>query len=239
MRFETINASQFLVYRLDYARAVKSIRDEGDIILLNLQNDEQVMILFIERGMNLNEVRHYYADNSSKGIHTLMILWVDMFLPRDGQTYLLNDWMQVLVALHGDKMYGYEVAGRDAFFFPVHMLGKGRERRVRYGNIINYAAIGGAQVNTLNPYMPGKWYVGGFEHTKQTYRTTSTTDTRPLLAYYDVLGLPLNADLDAIKRAYRTLARLYHPDVNDAHDADDRMKRINRAYTKIMNEKSD
>ncbi|MEO1643660.1 MAG: hypothetical protein AAFR67_00630 [Chloroflexota bacterium] len=117
MRFETINASQFLVHRLDYAQAVKSIRDEGDIILLDLQNDKQVMILIIERGMHLNEVRHYYKDNTRKGIYTLMILWVDMFLPRDGETYVLDDWMHVLVSLHGGKMYGYEVAGRDAFFF--------------------------------------------------------------------------------------------------------------------------
>jgi len=32
------------------------------------------------------------------------------------------------------------------------------------------------------------------------------------LDYYDILGLPQNASVDDIKRAYRTLARQYHPD---------------------------
>ena len=56
------------------------------------------------------------------------------FLPGDGESYVLNDWMQVLLALHGDKIYGYEVAGRDAFYFPVYMKGRTLKREVRYGD---------------------------------------------------------------------------------------------------------
>ena len=32
--------------------------------------------------------------------------------------------------------------------------------------------------------------------------------------YYEVLGVPRDADQDAIRRAYRKLARKYHPDLN-------------------------
>ena len=32
--------------------------------------------------------------------------------------------------------------------------------------------------------------------------------------FYQVLGVPRNADQDEIQRAYRKLARTYHPDVN-------------------------
>lgn len=240
MRFETIYASQYLVYRLDYARVVDKIRDDGDIILLDLNTGQSVMILLIERVMTLGDIQHYYQENTAKGIHTLMLIWADVFLPRDGEMYQLDDWMRLLVSLHGDKLYAYEVAGRDAFFFPVHMKGKTYHRRVRYGNIVNYAAIGGKQVGTLNPYMPGEWLVGGFEHEEQSYRTYSTTDTGtfadPLLPSFNILGLPRNADETSVKRAYYTLARLYHPDVNDSADADERMKGINAAYTIIMKE---
>jgi curved DNA-binding protein len=51
------------------------------------------------------------------------------------------------------------------------------------------------------------------------------------LDYYEILGVPRNADEKAIKKAYRQLARRYHPDVNpDDEAAADRFKEINEAY---------
>jgi molecular chaperone DnaJ len=48
--------------------------------------------------------------------------------------------------------------------------------------------------------------------------------------YYELLGVSRNADKDEIKRAYRRLARKYHPDVNKDAGAEDTFKEINRAY---------
>lgn len=48
--------------------------------------------------------------------------------------------------------------------------------------------------------------------------------------YYQTLGVPRDADTRQIKRAYRDLARKYHPDVNKEPGAEDRFKEINRAY---------
>ena len=47
--------------------------------------------------------------------------------------------------------------------------------------------------------------------------------------YYAILGVPYDADQDAIKRAYRQLARQFHPDIAGAEGAA-QMKRVNRAY---------
>ncbi|HEY0756061.1 MAG TPA: DnaJ domain-containing protein [Ktedonobacteraceae bacterium] len=47
--------------------------------------------------------------------------------------------------------------------------------------------------------------------------------------YYAILGVPLDADNDTLKRAYRQLARRYHPDLAGP-DGAVQMKRINRAY---------
>ena len=48
--------------------------------------------------------------------------------------------------------------------------------------------------------------------------------------YYEVLGVPRDADPDTIRRAYRTLARKYHPDLNSDDDAEDRFKELGEAY---------
>ena len=48
--------------------------------------------------------------------------------------------------------------------------------------------------------------------------------------FYQVLGVPRNADQDEIQRAYRKLARAYHPDVNSDPAAEDRFKEISEAY---------
>lgn len=48
--------------------------------------------------------------------------------------------------------------------------------------------------------------------------------------YYDVLGVERNASEDEIRRAFRKLAREYHPDVSKAPDADAKFKQINEAY---------
>lgn len=48
--------------------------------------------------------------------------------------------------------------------------------------------------------------------------------------YYEILGVNREADKEEIKRAYRRLARKYHPDVNKEEGAEDKFKEINRAY---------
>ncbi len=48
--------------------------------------------------------------------------------------------------------------------------------------------------------------------------------------YYEVLGVSREASENDLKAAFRNLARKYHPDVNDAPDAEEKFKEINEAY---------
>src|ERR1700731_3923067 len=48
--------------------------------------------------------------------------------------------------------------------------------------------------------------------------------------YYEVLGVTRGADADAVKRAYRKLARKYHPDVSKEKNAENKFKELQEAY---------
>lgn len=55
--------------------------------------------------------------------------------------------------------------------------------------------------------------------------------------YYEVLGVEKNADADTIKKAYRKLAKKYHPDMNKGDPkADEKFKEITEAYEILSDE---
>jgi curved DNA-binding protein len=48
--------------------------------------------------------------------------------------------------------------------------------------------------------------------------------------YYEILGVARGADADEVKRAYRKLARKYHPDVSKEKNAENKFKELQEAY---------
>lgn len=57
--------------------------------------------------------------------------------------------------------------------------------------------------------------------------------SRTIKDYYAILGITPNATPEEVRIAFRTMARLYHPDRNSAPDAEERFKDINDAYERL------
>lgn len=53
--------------------------------------------------------------------------------------------------------------------------------------------------------------------------------------YHQILGITSNASLDQIKKAYRSKAKLLHPDINKAANAQEQFVLLNEAYEYLLN----
>jgi hypothetical protein len=236
MRFDTHRISAFLVQELQKARPLLEVTDDsGDLIRVRLASGETVFIYLIESPITVYEIKGIVTANTAAGIYSLFILWSELFLPVTGSRYRPNDWMATLLAVGQDKIYGFDPYGGDNLIYPVYFEGSGVERSIHHGKPVNVSNLNCFRVETHSSYISGIWRMADFEP-----RTGQTQQRRldPLHAYYDVLGIQHEASRDKVKRAYRRLARKYHPDINQTPEATLRMQEINDAYEKIMRELS-
>lgn len=232
MRFDTHRISAFLVHELQKARPLLRVTDDGgDLIHVSTSSGETIYIYLIESPITVYEITGIVEANTAAGIHSLFILWCDLFLPVEGSRYRPNDWMATLLALGNDLIYGFDPYGGDKLIFPVYFEGAGIERHVRYGKPVNVAWLHVTQVSTRSMYVSGTWRMADFEPLSAEQREHLHD---PLSAYYRVLGLHRHVSREGVKRAYRRLARQYHPDIDQTPEATARMQQINDAYERIM-----
>jgi hypothetical protein len=224
MRTITYNAGAYLVEELLQAGIVAHfLHDGGDILLFQTHTGEQVSIHLIESSIELYEVKRILAGNEAQGIHTLFILWGDRLLPGEGWLVNPPDWMEALFTLYGGLIYAYDVYGSEIFIFPIYFE---YGERIRYGTTVH---IGHLRCGTA----ADGWRVADFASHRAAARHN------PLRRYYDLLGLDDDDDAAAAKKAYRLLARRYHPDLNRSPDATAKMQQINDAYEQIMSQFAD
>jgi hypothetical protein len=232
MRFDTHRISAFLVSEIQKARPYLEVEDDGgDIIHVRTQGGDLLAIYLVEEIFMMDHVQDILTENTALGIYTLFILWQEFLLPAHGTRYRPDEWMQSLINLHGNKIYGYDPYAGDDMIFPVYF---DRDLRsytcsVRHGLVIEAARLRWDTTHVASGKLRGSWRIADFEAGKPQIAPPD-----PLQPYYDVLGIERRTTRAAVKRAYRRLARKYHPDVNTGTDADELMRRLNEAYVKVI-----
>ena len=92
-----------------------------------------------------------------------------------------------------------------------------------------------AEVARINQPQIIKWF-GKFLADKTPKKKRITTED---LDYYDVLEVSPKASIEVIERAYRVLAKKYHPDTASQTmsraEAEEKMKKLNEAYEVLSN----
>ncbi len=230
MRTETYFASAALVTQFEQTGRIAHVHhDGGDIIHIELRSHEHVLIHLIESSIPLPEVLGTLDNNRAHQHYTLFLFWADRLLPPPGETHVIEAWMRPLLALYGDRLYGYEVHGRRIFVFPVYFDGTSSLRRTRYGAYLDASRLVCRTADIHRAGLDGTYCAADFGDP----HTPPPPPPHPLAAEYARLGVATDADLKAIKLAYRRLARRYHPDVNRDPGAHLHMQQINEAYRRI------
>jgi hypothetical protein len=238
MRFDIYSVGAKLVRELEAAGAVRQVLHDGyDIIHLELMDGHEVMIYLVERVIPPYEIRTIINANTASGVYSMFIAWRAMLLPDDGQVIEPDGWMDALIAVGGDKIYGFETQMGQLMIYPVYFdalpYNSRGERRVRYGAPISVGNIRARAQPIARPGWDVTWRVADFE-TGQPAQESPITSTHPLARQYALLGLAPGADAQAVKRAYRRLAREVHPDLNLHTRATVNMQEVNAAYRAIM-----
>lgn len=240
VRGETHDTRNHILRTLMHAPDVVDLWDDGsDMVVATYKNGTRVMFYLIEMPITAHEIHKTLRENSQKGMHTLFLFWAEMLLPGDNQWYIPDEWMQAALALYGDVIYAYEVSRRDVYIFPVHydFQGTRPERYIRWGKTLRLADVrtDTRQIESrhLNGFFRSAFFRVGTGQRSHTEQPT-LAHNHSLSAFYTLLGLPMDAVPDSIRKAYRELARQYHPDLNDTPEAHAKMQALNEAYQRIM-----
>ncbi len=260
VRFDTYNASAHLVRQLEQSGRVEVLHDGGDNLLVQLESGERISIHLIETVLPAYEIRQVLTEHQAADIYTLFIVWGEMFLPEHGTVLVPDAWLRVLYSLYGDKVYAFGVYGKDIHIFPVYFDAHGYERQVRYGDDVRVADLGTGVTHLKTRYelheLYGSWRIadfngqaaetarsqaGGQQRQHHTHTHHGHVHQKPSTHLrrrtpWEILGVPTDADREAVKQAYRRLARKYHPDVNPSHHATGQMQILNVAYDTILRE---
>jgi hypothetical protein len=259
MRLDSNYVRLHIVQQLTKAPFAKVRYDDFDVIVIDLPDGQAAAICLMERETPLNEIVSVFQDHARQHIHTVFILWCEMHLPEHGDIFEPPEWMLGLYTLQHRQLYAYKTIGDEVYIYPIQFerIGYGKERLVKYGQPLDVRDLGCAVVEITGEKLQGRWLMADFlhgrghAHTQRVYRDRMERERRQrkhqrqqqtpvspqsdkLAVYYRILGLSSGAKVEEIRKAYRILARQYHPDLNPASGSTEKMQHLNAAYRHLM-----
>ena len=242
MRFDTHRISAQLVNELQKGRPHLEVTyDGGDLIRVSLESNEIVQIYLIENPITVYEIRGIVAANTAVGVYSCSSCgaicccrcMARAIAPTTGWR---RCWRCTATRFTPSTL----TMARRFYIFPVYFEGTGAERSIRHGTAIDATQLVGETIITRSPLIAGRLargeLRGAVSRTAKPTRRIRARSSPRMTIYFQRLGFEAECERAAVKRAYRRLARKYHPDLNTDPSATMRMQQINEAYQRILEE---
>ena len=250
-RFRQIQDVKFASARP--APTLTSREREPDLVIETWMNS-RLHIYLLGRAVKPRQIKNILKQNTSASIGTLFLVAARL-LPGDSFCGRLQDWQDDLRALYQGAIFAYDETQDGLRLIQVNLdetQNRG-EFLVWHSRDFPCDSVS-VRRRDYQTNIRGSWLVGDIaspqfkrriseERARQRfhYQTQGAQpgDGEPINAAYLALEIEVGAGQEAVKEAFRKLARQYHPDVSD-HDkgeAEQRFKEVKRAYDRIRTQR--
>ncbi|MCY3865757.1 MAG: J domain-containing protein [Chloroflexi bacterium] len=225
---------------------------EPDIVVETWMNS-RLFVYICQRAPKSRLIKSVLKQNSKSSIGSLFLVDAAL-LPDDGYCGRLRDWQDDLRVMNMGAIFAFSEAEERLRLIQVNMDETTQRNQFIVWHTLDFpfdaVAVRRREYQTN---IRGSWYVGdiasaGFkrriseERARQRfhYRTRGTSpldsaQPEQISAAYLALEIEVGAGQEAVKEAFRNLARKYHPDVSEHEkdEAEKRFKEVQSAYDRI------
>lgn len=225
---------------------------DADLVVETWMNS-RLYVYILNEEIKSRTIKSTLKQNTGASIGTLFIVNLAL-LPPDGVTTRLPDWQDDLRVLNNGAIYGYGIVDDELAIVQVNFGETSHRSEFECWHTTDFPLDAvSVRRRDYSSHIKGTWYVADIaspqfkrrinqERASQRfhYRTKQTKKVNiapadQLNAAYLALQIEVSAGQDAVKEAFRRMAREYHPDVteHDKVEAEKRFKEIKQAYDTI------
>ena len=230
-----------------------SSRSHVPDVLVETWMNSMLYVYVIDKAPRSRTIKAVLKQNTSSSIGTLFLIHADL-LPGDGYCGRLQDWQDDLRAMNLGAIYAIDLKEEGLQIFQVNVDETTQRNIFKVWHTLDFPCDAvSVRRREFQANIRGSWYVGDIssprfkrriseERARQRfhYRTRQRQDlddapAEQINAAYLALELEVGAGQEAVKEAFRKLAREYHPDVtnHEKDKAEKRFKDVKSAYDRI------
>ena len=225
---------------------------EPDIVVETWMNSRLYVYLFHNEPAP-RTIKAILKQNTNASIGTLFLLDAAL-LPADGYCGRLREWQDDLRVMNRGAVYAFVTEDKGVRLIQVNMDETTQRNEFIIWHTVDFPLDAvSVRRREYKTNIRGSWYIGDiasanfkrriseerarqrFHYRTKQSRPPETDPAEPISAAYLALEIEVGAGQEAVKEAFRNLARRYHPDVSEhkKDEAEKRFKEVMSAYDRI------